>query len=284
MNWFKRVVGNYARLAKKSLTLESPVSEGQWESCPNCTTLLYRARLKEELYVCPNCQHHLPMSARERIHTFVDEGSFEEVGANLQTTDPLQFRDLKRYDQRLKSAKEGSGENEALVAGSARLKDLSIHVAVFEFRFMGGSMGSVVGERFVRAAERSLQTRSPLVVFCASGGARMQESLFSLMQMARTSAVIGRLHEAKIPYVSVLTNPTYGGVSASLAMLGDLNIAEPGAMIGFAGPRVIEQTVREKLPEDFQTSEFLLKHGAVDTIIPRAELRDRIANLLKMLV
>jgi len=259
------------------------VPEGLWVKCDGCSAVLYRSELERNLDVCPKCSHHLRIGARQRLEMFLDEGSYEEIAATLEPVDVLKFKDSKKYRDRLTVAQKSTGEKDALVAMRGDLGDLPVVAVAFEFRFMGGSMGSVVGERFVRAAQVSLEERRPLICFSASGGARMQEALFSLMQMAKSSAVLARLSEAGIPYISVLTDPTMGGVSASLAMLGDINIAEPKALIGFAGPRVIEQTVRETLPEGFQRSEFLLEHGAIDMIVDRRELRDRIACLLGIL-
>ncbi|MDH5469733.1 MAG: acetyl-CoA carboxylase, carboxyltransferase subunit beta, partial [Gammaproteobacteria bacterium] len=233
--------------------------------------------------VCPKCSHHMRIGARLRLSQFLDDGSTKEIGATLEPVDVLKFKDSKKYRDRLNAAQKATGEKDALIAMRGTLKGLPVVAVAFEFRFMGGSMGAVVGERFVRAAELCLKEKRPLICFSASGGARMQEALFSLMQMAKTSAVLARMSEAGIPYISVLTDPTMGGVSASFAMLGDINIAEPKALIGFAGPRVIEQTVRETLPEGFQRSEFLLEHGAIDMIIDRREMSDRVANLLGML-
>jgi acetyl-CoA carboxylase carboxyl transferase subunit beta len=256
------------------------VPQGIWIKCPICDAQLYRTELERNLYVCPKCDHHMRIGARQRLEYFLDADSIVEIGANLEPLDPLRFRDSKRYRDRLIQAQKKTGEKDALVAASGSLLGYPVVACAFEFAFMGGSMGSVVGERFCRAAKHGLETRSPLVSFSASGGARMQEALFSLLQMAKTAAAIAELGKARIPFVSVLTDPTTGGVSASLAMLGDVNIAEPKALIGFAGPRVIEQTVRQTLPEGFQRSEFLLEHGAVDMIVDRRQLREQIAELL----
>jgi acetyl-CoA carboxylase carboxyl transferase subunit beta len=259
------------------------VPEGLWTKCPGCGAILYRAEMERNLDVCPKCGFHNRVDARRRLDLFLDPEPREEIGANLESVDPLKFRDSKRYKDRLSAAQKETEEKDALVVQRGRLKGMDVVAAAFEFGFMGGSMGSVVGERFVRGVNAATEHGCPMVCFAASGGARMQESLFSLMQMAKTSAALGRLNRRGIPFVSVLTDPTMGGVSASLAMLGDLNIGEPGALIGFAGPRVIEQTVREKLPEGFQRSEFLLEHGALDMIIDRRDIRDRLANLLSLL-
>lgn len=259
------------------------VPEGIWIQCEKCGAQLYRAELARNLLVCPKCSHHMRMGARERLMTFLDEGSMNELAAELQPQDPLKFRDSKRYRDRITAAQKTTGENDALIAASGSLYDKPITAVAFEFRFMGGSMGSVVGERFAVAARHAIEQRTPLVCFSASGGARMQEALFSLFQMAKTSAALASLSEAGLPYISVLTDPTTGGVSASLAMLGDLNLAEPKALIGFAGRRVIEQTVRETLPDGFQRSEFLLEHGALDMIVDRREMRPVISDLLRKL-
>jgi acetyl-CoA carboxylase carboxyl transferase subunit beta len=259
------------------------VPEGLWEKCDNCGAALYAPEVDQHLHVCPKCDHHMPIGARERIGAFLDADSFEEIGGHLEPVDALKFRDQKKYADRIKATQKATGEKDALIAGAGRLMGMPVCVAAFEFRFMGGSMGSVVGERFALAAERALADRSALVCFSATGGARMQEGLFSLMQMAKTSAAIARMRKAGVPYISVLTHPTTGGVSASLGMLGDINVAEPKALIGFAGPRVIEQTVRERLPEGFQRSEFLVEHGAVDLIVDRREMRQRLASLIALL-
>ena len=258
--------------------------EGLWKKCPACGAVLYSAEIENNQNVCPKCTHHMRVGARRRLELFLDSTPKDEIGANIAPLDVLKFKDTKKYKDRLSESRVATGETDALVAVAGALKGTPLVACAFEFGFMGGSMGSVVGERFVRAANVCLEREIPLVCFSASGGARMQEALFSLMQMAKTSAVLARLGERRIPYISVLTDPTMGGVSASLAMLGDVIIAEPKALIGFAGPRVIEQTVREKLPEGFQRSEFLLEHGAVDMIVDRRELRDRIAGMLAMLM
>ena len=259
------------------------IPEGLWDKCPGCQAILYRAERERNLDVCPKCSHHKRISARRRLETFLDPEEREEIGEDIAPDDPLKFKDSKKYKDRITQAQKQTGEKDALIVMRGRLKGIDLVSAAFEFSFLGGSMGSVVGERFVRGVNLCLDCRIPFVCFSASGGARMQESLFSLMQMAKTSAALGRMSEQGIPYISVLTDPTMGGVSASFAMLGDINIAEPKALIGFAGPRVIEQTVREKLPEGFQRSEFLLDHGAIDMIIDRREMRDRIACLLSIL-
>jgi len=256
------------------------VPEGVWIKCPKCDAQLYRNELERNLQVCPKCEHHIRIGARQRLEFFLDPGTQQEMFAHLEPQDPLRFRDSKRYRDRLTQAQKQTGEKDAIVCVTGTLFGRPIVVCAFEFRFMGGSMGSVVGERFSRAANHAAENNMPLLSFAASGGARMQEALFSLLQMAKTSAALARLGKLGIPFVSVLTDPTTGGVSASLAMLGDVNIAEPNALIGFAGPRVIEQTVRQKLPEGFQRSEFLLEHGAIDMIVDRREMRQEIADLL----
>jgi len=267
----------------RSEVKKSSVPEGLWHKCPSCDTVLYRPELEKTLDVCPKCNHHMRIDARARLDLFLDQDGRDELGAELEPVDRLKFRDSKKYKDRLAAAQKETGEKDALIAMSGKLQGMPIVACAFEFSFMGGSMGAIVGERFVRAANVALEKRCPLVCFAASGGARMQEALISLMQMAKTSAVLARLREEGIPFISVLTDPVYGGVSASLAMLGDVIVAEPRALIGFAGPRVIEQTVREKLPEGFQRSEFLLEHGAIDMIIHRNELRPRLARLLAQL-
>ncbi|PTU72697.1 acetyl-CoA carboxylase, carboxyltransferase subunit beta [Pseudomonas mangrovi] len=264
----------------RSEVKKSSVPEGLWHKCPSCEAVLYRPELEKTHDVCPKCNHHMRIDARRRLDLFLDEEGRSEIGAELEPVDRLKFRDSKKYKDRLVAAQKQTGEKDALIAMSGALEGMPLVACAFEFSFMGGSMGAIVGERFVQAANVALEKRCPLICFAASGGARMQEALISLMQMAKTSAVLARLREEGIPFISVLTDPVYGGVSASLAMLGDVIVAEPRALIGFAGPRVIEQTVREKLPEGFQRSEFLLEHGAIDMIIPRSELRPRLARLL----
>jgi len=281
MSWFEKLLPSSIRTegggAKKA------VPEGLWTKCQACSAVLYRAELERNLDVCPKCAHHIRIGARRRLNSFLDEQPRDEIGAGLTSVDPLKFRDSKRYKDRLTQAQKDTGEKDALVVIKGQVKNIPLVACAFEFRFMGGSMGSVVGERFVRGVNTCLEHEIPLVCFSASGGARMQEGLFSLMQMAKTSTALARLSKRGIPFISVLTDPTMGGVSASFAMLGDINIAEPKALIGFAGPRVIEQTVRQTLPEGFQRSEFLLEHGAVDMIIDRREMRDRLAGLLATL-
>ncbi|MDJ0917555.1 MAG: acetyl-CoA carboxylase, carboxyltransferase subunit beta [Woeseiaceae bacterium] len=279
MSWFEKLMPSRISTEKRTRS----VPEGVWIKCPRCDAQLYRSDLERNLHVCPKCGYHMRIGARQRLDVFLDPDSQQEIGANLEPEDPLKFRDSKKYRDRIVQAQKKTGEKDALIAASGTLKGRPIVVCAFEFSFMGGSMGSVVGERFARAAAYAAEHKMPLVCFSASGGARMQEALFSLFQMAKTSAALSRLGERGVPYISVMTDPTTGGVSASLAMLGDINVAEPGALIGFAGPRVIEQTVREKLPEGFQRSEFLLDHGAIDRIIDRREMRDELASLLSKL-
>ena len=279
MSWFGKLLPT--RIRTEAHTKKS-IPEGLWVKCVGCGAMLYRGELERNLDVCPKCEHHHRIGARRRLDLFLDLEPREEIAADLEPTDFLKFKDSKRYKDRLTQAQKATGEKDALVVMRGQLKGRPLVAAAFEFSFMGGSMGSVVGERFVRGANMCLEQGIPLVCFSASGGARMQEALTSLMQMSKSSAVLGRMREAGIPFISVMTDPTMGGVSASLAMLGDVNVGEPNALIGFAGPRVIEQTVRETLPEGFQRSEFLLEHGAIDMIISRREMRDRIANVLAM--
>ncbi len=280
MNWFTKLLPS--RIRTETSTKKS-IPEGLWDKCSACGAVLYRAEIERNLHVCPKCDHHMRVGARWRLDHFLDPEGRIEIGENLKPVDALKFKDLKKYKDRLHQAQKATGENDALVVMQGQLKQIPVVAAAFEFRFMGGSMGSVVGERFVRGVDRAIELRAPLICFSASGGARMQEALFSLMQMAKTSAALARLGKHGVPFISVMTDPTMGGVSASLAMLGDINVAEPNALIGFAGPRVIEQTVRETLPEGFQRAEFLLEHGAVDLIIDRRDMRDRLASLLAMM-
>jgi len=276
MSWFEKLMPSRISTEKRTRS----VPEGVWIKCPMCDAQLYRNELERNLQVCPKCDNHMRIGARVRLEYFLDPDSQEELAGGLEPEDPLKFRDSKKYRDRITQAQKKTGEKDALVAVSGTLIGRPVVACAFEFSFMGGSMGSVVGERFTRGANYAKENKMPLISFSASGGARMQEALFSLLQMAKTSAALARLGKAGVPYVSVLTDPTTGGVSASLAMLGDVNIAEPGALIGFAGPRVIEQTVREKLPEGFQRSEFLLDHGAIDMIVDRRQMRDQVADLL----
>jgi acetyl-CoA carboxylase carboxyl transferase subunit beta len=276
MSWFEKLMPSRISTEKRTRS----VPEGVWIKCQECDAQLYRTELERNLYVCPKCDHHMRIGARRRLEYFLDPDSQQEIAASLESLDPLRFRDSKKYRDRISQAQKKTGEKDALVAVAGTLLSRPVVVCAFEFGFMGGSMGSVVGERFCRAARHSAENKMPLISFSASGGARMQEALFSLLQMAKTSSALAVLGELRIPYISVLTDPTTGGVSASLAMLGDVNIAEPKALIGFAGPRVIEQTVGQRLPEGFQRSEFLLDHGTVDMIVDRRKLREQIADLL----
>ena len=280
MSWFEKLMPSRIKTERRSRS----VPEGLWIKCPGCQAQLYRAELERNLFVCPKCSHHMRLGARERLEIFLDDDSGEELDANLEPQDPLKFKDSKRYRDRIAQAQKATGEKDALVVKTGTLLGVPVVVAAFEFRFLGGSMGSVVGEKFSRAVKYCIEHERPLVCFSASGGARMQEALFSLLQMAKTSAALTRLAARQLPYVSVMTDPTTGGVSASMALLGDLNLAEPEALIGFAGPRVIEQTVRETLPEGFQRSEFLLEHGALDLIVDRRNLRVEIARALAKLL
>jgi acetyl-CoA carboxylase carboxyl transferase subunit beta len=281
MNWLEKLLPSKAlgnSVEKKT------VPEGLWTKCPACNAVLYRADLERNLHVCPKCDHHMRTGARRRLEAFLDPEPRIELGSELKPIDALKFKDSKKYKDRITAAQKLTGEDDALIVITGQVKGVPLVACAFEFRFMGGSMGSVVGERFRRAAEYCISEGLPLVCFSASGGARMQEALFSLMQMAKTSAALAKMSKRGLPFISVMTDPTMGGVSASLAMLGDINIGEPGALIGFAGPRVIEQTVRETLPEGFQRSEFLLEHGTIDMIVDRREMRDKIASILSMLL
>lgn len=281
MSWFEILLPKTIRTERSSK--RGTVPEGLWTKCPSCNAILYNTELERNLSVCPKCDHHMRISARVRLDMFLDEAGREEIGKNIKPMDPLKFKDTKKYKDRVLQAQKQTKETDALVVMKGKLKGNDIVAAAFDFSFMGGSMGSVVGERFVRGVNKSVELGIPFIVFTASGGARMQESLFSLFQMAKTSAALTKLSVAGLPYISFMTDPTMGGVSASLAMLGDINIAEPNALIGFAGPRVIEQTVREKLPEGFQRSEFLQEHGAIDMIVDRREIRDKVFSVLSIL-
>ncbi len=277
MSWLERL------LPKRNTSVDSrkkSIPEGVWSKCSQCASVLYRSELERNLEVCPKCGNHMRISARKRLEKFLDPDNRKELAKDLKPVDALKFRDSKKYKDRLAAAQKQTGENDAMVVMAGELLEIPVVCAAFEFNFMGGSMASVVGEKFVQAANYAIENRCPLICFSTSGGARMQEALLSLFQMAKTSAVLARMSQKGIPFVSVLTDPTMGGVSASLAMLGDINVAEPGALIGFAGPRVIEQTVREKLPEGFQRSEFLLEKGAIDMIVDRREMRARLASFL----
>ena len=281
MSWFRKLIPSRIQTNGAS---KRTVPEGVWTKCPGCNAVLYRAELERNLEVCPKCSRHMRIRARLRLDQFLDPEPRIEMGAEIKPLDRLKFRDSKKYKDRLAQAQKETGESDALIVMLGKVKGIPLIACAFEFEFMGGSMGAVVGERFVRAVEAALRDNIPLVCFSASGGARMQEAILSLMQMAKTSAALARLKDRNIPYISVMTDPTMGGVSASLATLGDINIAEPDALIGFAGPRVIEQTVRETLPPGFQRSEFLLEHGNIDMIVDRRNMRDHIASLLSILI
>lgn len=274
MSWLEKILPRTSTSARRN------IPEGVWTKCTACDAVLYKADLDRQLGVCPKCDHHMRVSARDRLTMFLDSNTATELAADLEPQDLLKFKDSKRYKDRITAAQKETGEKDAMLVMHGQLKGMPVVASAFEFNFMGGSMASVVGAKFVKGVEYAIQHKVPYICFSASGGARMQEALLSLMQMAKTSAALARLSEQGLPYVSVLTDPTMGGVSASLAMLGDINIGEPKALIGFAGPRVIEQTVREKLPEGFQRSEFLLDHGAIDMIVDRREMRDTIARLV----
>ncbi len=278
-SWLGKILPSVGRTTSK----KSDIPEGLWRKCAKCGAFLYRPELEKNLDVCPKCEHHMRVNARRRIDIFLDDANREEIAADLEPVDRLKFKDSKRYKDRLAAAQKGTNENDALIVFRGTVKESPVVVAAFDFEFLGGSMGSIVGEKFVRAVNAAIENSCPLVCFSASGGARMQEALFSLMQMAKTSAALEKLKEHRLPFFSVMTDPVYGGVSASLAMLGDINVAEPNALIGFAGPRVIEQTVRQKLPEGFQRSEFLLEHGALDMIVERKDMRDTIQRLMTKL-
>ncbi|WP_068714261.1 acetyl-CoA carboxylase, carboxyltransferase subunit beta [Vibrio tritonius] len=276
MSWLEKILDKTHIVSSR----KANIPEGVWTKCTSCEQVLYYAELERNLEVCPKCNHHMRMKARRRLETFLDDSSRYEIAAELEPQDKLKFKDSKRYKERIAAAQKNSGEKDALIAMKGEVMSVPVVACAFEFSFMGGSMGSVVGARFVQAVEEAIKHNCGLVCFSASGGARMQEALMSLMQMAKTSAALERLSAKGLPFISVLTDPTMGGVSASLAMLGDINIGEPKALIGFAGRRVIEQTVREDLPEGFQRSEFLLEHGAIDMIVDRREMRTRVAGLL----
>tara|TARA_X000000368_G_scaffold79118_1_gene59183 strand:- start:1102 stop:1947 length:846 start_codon:yes stop_codon:yes gene_type:complete len=276
MNWLRRLIPSIGTFKSKS-----KVPDGLWSSCKKCETVLYAPELEKSLYVCPKCDYHFRIGARKRLEIFLDNSSYKEIAADLSSKDPLKFKDSKYYTSRIKEAVATTGEKEALIVVDGELDSVNVVVAAFEFRFLGGSMGSVVGEKFVQGINRAIKNKSPLICFATSGGARMQESMISLMQMAKTSAAIQKLKKERLPYISVLVDPIYGGVSASIAMLGDINIAEPNALSGFTGRRVIEQTVRLELPDNFQKSEYLLSNGAIDMIVHRKELRSKISGILK---
>ena len=280
MSWFRKLIPSRIRTEAKG---KRAVPEGLWTKCPSCNGVLYKAELERNFDVCPKCGHHLRQGARRRLTQFLDTEPRIEIGEEIEPVDVLKFKSGKKYKDQIVQEQKSTGEKDALVVQMGRVKGVALVAAAFEFGFRGGSMGSVVGERFVRGVNVALENELPMICFAASGGAHMQEGLFSLMQMAKTSAALGRMSDRGLPFISVLTDPTMGGVSASIGMLGDVNLAEPNALIGFAGPRVIEQTVNEKLPEGFQRSEFLLEHGVVDFIIDRREMRDRVANTLAMM-
>lgn len=284
MSWIDNTLNSITSVFKKNEQSKHEIPEGVWTKCEACDQVLYRAELERNLNVCPKCGHHMRIKARTRLDTFLDANDRQELGAGLEPQDVLRFKDLKRYGERIQQAQKNTNEKDALVVEKGTLKGIPVVVCAFEFSFMGGSMGSVVGARFCLAAKTCLEENRALVCFATSGGARMQESLLSLMQMAKTSAVLAKLAKAHLPFISVMSDPTMGGVSASLAMLGDINIAEPNALIGFAGPRVIEQTVRETLPEGFQRAEFLLNKGAIDMIVKRGDMRNEIAELLSKMM
>lgn len=278
MNWLNRIRPKGTATTKNERS--NSVPEGLWKKCPKCASPLYRPELERNLDVCPKCEHHMRIGARRRLDIFLDKDGAQEIEKDLEAIDRLKFKDVQKYKDRISDAQKKTGEKDALIAMTGTLKSIPVVVCAFEFAFNGGSMGYAVGEKFTRAAQLALEERRPLICFSATGGARMQEALISLMQMAKTSAILERLRMAGVPYISIMTDPVYGGVSASLAMLGDLNIAEPGARAGFAGPNIIEQTVRQKLPKGFQRSEFLLEKGHIDMIIARNEMRDRVASSL----
>lgn len=277
MSWLDKIIPSISRTETKR---SNKVPEGLWEKCIKCDAVLYKPELEKNLDVCPKCDHHMRIGARDRLNIFLDPQNRQELATDVEPIDRLKFKDIKKYKDRLTAAQKETGEKDALIAMRGELKGMPVVAVAFEFAFHGGSMGYVVGERFTRAATVALKENIPFVCFSATGGARMQEALISLMQMAKTSAVIERLKMQGTPYISVMTDPVYGGVSASLALLGDLNVAEPGARAGFAGPSIIEQTIRQKLPKGFQRAEFLLEHGAIDMIIHRGEMRDKLASLL----
>lgn len=282
MNWLNRIRPKGTAATKNERS--NSVPEGLWKKCPKCASPLYRPELERNLDVCPKCEHHMRIGARRRLDIFLDKDGTQEIEKDLEAIDRLKFKDVQKYKDRISDAQKKTGEKDALIAMTGTLKSIPVVVCAFEFAFNGGSMGYAVGEKFTRAAQLALEERRPLICFSATGGARMQEALISLMQMAKTSAILERLRIAGVPYISIMTDPVYGGVSASLAMLGDLNIAEPGARAGFAGPNIIEQTVRQKLPKGFQRSEFLLEKGHIDMIIARNEMRDRVASSLSKFI
>ena len=278
MGWFSR--SKAPRPAVEDVA-KTTLPDDIWTKCPQCSAILYTKELKRTLGVCSKCNYHFRLTARQRIPVLTDRHSFVEINGNLRPADPLQFKDTQKYKDRIKKAEKSSGSNEAVITGSGRILNIPVMLGVFDFSFMGGSMGSVVGEKLARMIEVGIAEKKPVLIITSSGGARMQEGIFSLMQMAKVSAALTKLGTARIPYISILTDPTTGGVAASFAMQGDVIIAEPKALVGFAGPRVIEQTIRQKLPEGFQRAEFLLEHGMVDRIVPRATMREEVASILK---
>ena len=277
MAWFKKSKAPIAPVEAKKVQMP----EGLWTKCKNCNEIIYTKEIERNLNVCPKCDYHFRISARERIGLIIDEGTFVEMDSAMESVDFLEFKDSKKYKDRIKAAVKKS-RGDAVICGEGLCEGLPVVIAVFDFGFMGGSMGSVVGEKITRAIEKGLQTKAPVIVFSSSGGARMQESILSLMQMAKTSAALAKLKKAGLPFISVLTDPTTGGVTASFAMLGDINMAEPRALIGFAGPRVIEQTIRQTLPDGFQRSEYLLEHGMVDMIVRRGEMKAKLSQILRI--
>ncbi len=283
MSWIDKLLPSIAKTGER-LQRRSSIPDGLWKQCPRCEATLYEKSLTENADVCPKCEHHLRLTARRRLELFLDPENQVELFSDLKPKDILKFKDLKRYKDRLSKAQKQTGENDALIVTKGQVKGVGVVAAAFEFGFIGGSMGAVVGEKFVQAINICISESLPLVCFSTSGGARMQEALISLMQMAKTSAALERLKQKSLPYISVLVDPVYGGVSASLAMLGDINIAEPNALVGFTGPEVIKETVRVNLPEGFQRSEFLLEHGAIDMIVHRKDMRDKISSILSKLL
>jgi acetyl-CoA carboxylase carboxyl transferase subunit beta len=279
MTWFKKNNAPLAQAEEKKVK----VPEGLWTKCPNCAEIIYSKEVEKNLQVCPKCNYHFRISAQKRLALILDDESFVEYDAGMMSVDFLDFKDTKSYKDRIKATVAKGGSKDAIICGSGKIEGIPVEVAVFDFSFMGGSMGSVVGEKITRAIERAIANHTPVLIFSSSGGARMQESILSLMQMAKTSAALAKLREKGLPYISVLTDPTTGGVTASFAMLGDINMAEPKALIGFAGPRVIEQTIRQKLPEGFQRAEYLLDHGMVDIIVERKDMKQKLALILQML-
>ena len=281
--WFNKILPSFVRRDETN-EKKSPVPQGLWQSCPNCKEIIYGPDLESNLYVCLNCDHHIRIGARHRLSYLFDENSYEEISSKLEAKDWLSFKDSKKYKDRLSDAQSKIDEKEAMISAIGKINGKEVVISAFEFRFMGGSMGSVVGQKFIDAANKAIEMKCPFICFSTSGGARMQESLFSLFQMARTSAVLNVLKENKLPYISVLTDPIFGGVAASLAMLGDINIAEPKAQVGFAGPRVIKKTVNEELPKGFQKSEYLLDHGMIDLIISRRDFKKRLSKIINHLI